>query len=112
MGASPTPLESVICQIRIVGVGSVPAVDVLVIADAISEPAGATQIEKLHAGGSRVETISRTLTPSTCSAPMRWIFLCVRRLLELVATKGEPLLSGSPNSGVDAHATNELSDSL
>ena len=45
---------------------------------------------------------SRTATPSTCSAPMRWICRCVRPLLEPVTTKAEPLPSSSPNSGADA----------
>ena len=34
---------------------------------------------------------SRTATPSTCSAPMRWIRRCVRPLLGLVITKAETL---------------------
>src|SRR5258708_6893376 len=46
---------------------------------------------------------SRTATPSTCSAPMRWIYRCVRPLLELVTTKAASLPSSSPNSGADAH---------
>jgi hypothetical protein len=46
---------------------------------------------------------SRIATPSTCSAPMRWICRCDRPLLELVTTKEEPLPSSSPNSGADAH---------
>jgi len=45
---------------------------------------------------------SRTATPSTCSAPTRWICRCVRLLLELVTSKAEPLLDSSPSSGVDA----------
>ena len=51
---------------------------------------------------------SRTATPSTCSAPMRWICRCVRPLLELVTTKAEPLPSSSPNSGADAHEPSRL----
>ena len=66
------------------------------------------QVDELRARGSRVETISRTATPSTCSAPMRWICRCVRPPLELVTTKAEPLPSSSPNSGVDALETSRL----
>lgn len=61
------------------------------------------QVDELRAGGSSVERSSRTATPSTCSAPMRWICRCVRPLPELVPTKAEPLPSSSPNSGGDAH---------
>ncbi len=44
---------------------------------------------------------SRTATPSTCSAPMRWICRCVRPLLKLVTTRPEPFSSNSSNFGAD-----------
>ena len=51
---------------------------------------------------------SRTATPSTCSAPMRWICRCVRPLLEPVTTKAESSPSSSPKSGADAFEISRL----
>ena len=45
---------------------------------------------------------SRTPSPSTCSAPMRWIRRCVRPLLEPATTRAEPSPSSSPTSGTDS----------
>ena len=62
----------------------------------------ATQVDELRAHGSSVETSSRTKTPSTCSAPTRWIPRCVRPRPRLATTRAESPPSSSPTSGADA----------
>ena len=55
------------------------------------------------AAGSRRS--SRVATPSTCSAPVRWICRCVRQPLEPVTTRAEPSPGSSPTSGADPATT-------
>src|SRR5215211_7550926 len=50
----------------------------------------------------------RIATPSTCSAPMRWICRCGRPPLEPGTTKAAPLPSSSPNCGADALDSSRL----
>jgi len=53
-------------------------------------------------GAAESKRSSRTATPSTCLASMRWICRCVSPPLELATARAKPVPNSSPNSGGDA----------